>query len=377
MSALNISTKSNSSLLLVSTIITFLLLEICARIWLNQIASEDDYRRYVLYTNIPEKDRQWTPHHYLNYYPSPGYVHGLTHHNSLGYRDREFTIKKPRGTLRIIAIGGSTTYTIKVRDNNKTFTSLLEQILKKRYGYDHVEVINAGVGGFSSWESLINLQYRVLNLEPDLVIIYHGVNDVHTRLVPHSAYKSDNSGRRRQWGSPRIALWEHSTLLRIISRKLHLTRQVSLGTFVDADTYSGAGNRLDYQVSEEDQMSMLKKNPPIFFRRNLINMIDTSRRHGSRVLLATFAHSTEIDDDGAKSVYEQAYEENNSVVRNVANDLSCPLFDFVKHMSADRKYWADSVHVNEDGAMLKAKLFAQHIHNNGLLPKNNKLTDRL
>ncbi len=367
MSSLYISNKPNLTLLLVSAFVTFLLFEICARVWLNKFMSEDDYRRYVLYTDIPESDRQWSPHHYLNYYPSPGYVKGLTQHNSLGYRDKEFPAKKPEGTRRIVALGGSTTYTIKVEDNSKTFTSQLENSLKNQYGYKDVEVINAGVGGYNSWESLVNLQFRVLDLEPDLVIIYHGVNDIHTRLVPHAAYKSDNSGRRKQWENPRIAFWEHSALLRIISRKLHFTRQISLGSFVDAGTYYGAGNRLDYKISKKDQTLMLEENPPDYFGRNLKNIIDISRRQNARVLLATFAHSTEVDDDGTNPVYEQGYQENNSVVRNVADQLSCPLYDFAVNMPVSRKYWADSVHVTEEGAKLKAELFAQYIHSNRLL----------
>lgn len=367
MTSHGVADKSNLALLLASTLITFLVFEIGARVWLNKFMSEDDYRRYVLYTDIPEPDRQWSPHHYLNYYPTPGYVKGLTRHNSLGYRDKEIIIKKLEGTRRIVALGGSTTYTIKVEDNNKTFTSRLENILKNQYGYKDVEVINAGVGGYSSWESLVNLQFRVLDMEPDLVIIYHGVNDIHTRLVPHAAYKGDNSGRRKQWANPRIALWEQSALLRIISRKLHFTRQVSLGSFVDAETYYGAGNRLGYQVSIEDQIQMLNENPPEYFRRNLANMVEISRRQNARVLLATFAHTIEITDEGNNPVYEQGYQENNSVVRTVANRLSCPLYDFAESMPESKMYWADSVHLTEAGAKLKAELFAQYIHNKKLL----------
>ncbi|MGB5339435.1 MAG: SGNH/GDSL hydrolase family protein [Gammaproteobacteria bacterium] len=361
------SRKQNLLLMLASMFVTLLLLEVAARIWLNKFMSEDDYRRYVLYTDVPTKDRQWSPHHYLNYYPTPDYKHGLTRHNSLGYRDREIDVTKDHNTLRIIAIGGSTTYTIKVEDNNQTFSAQLEKILRNKYDYENVEVINAGVGGYNSWESLTNLQYRVLDLEPNLIIIYHGVNDVHTRLVPHAAYRSDNSGRRKQWDDPPIAFWEHSALLRIISRKLHLTRQVTLGTFVDADTYHGSGNRRRYQVTAKSQMKMLKDNSPVFFERNLENMISISRQHGAEALLVTFAHSPETDDGEHNNVYEQGYKENNSVVREVAKEFTSPMFDLARDMPQDRKYWADSVHVNEAGALLKAELIARFIHHNNLI----------
>lgn len=73
--------------------------EVVARIWLNKFMSEGDCRRYVLYTDVPTKDRQWSPHHYLNYYPTPDYKHGLTSHNSLGYRDKEIDVSKDHNTF--------------------------------------------------------------------------------------------------------------------------------------------------------------------------------------------------------------------------------------------------------------------------------------
>ena len=57
-------------------------------------------------------------------------------------------------------------------------------------------MINAGLAGWSSWESMINFQLRLLDLEPDLIIVYHAVNVLHARLVwPPEAYQPDNSGR--------------------------------------------------------------------------------------------------------------------------------------------------------------------------------------
>lgn len=369
--------RQNLLLLVASIVVTLLVLELGARIWLNYLASPDHYSKYVLYTDIPEDRRQYEPHHYLDYYTRPGYTHGLTRHNSLGFRGREFSVSKPECTSRIVVIGGSTTYTIKVEDNDATFSQQLENILKDDYGYRHVEVINAGVGGYNSWESLINLEFRVLDLQPDLVIVYHGVNDVHTRLVLPAEYRGDNSGRRKQWTDPDIPFWEHSVLLRIIGRKLHLSKQVSLGSFVNADSYRGAGNKLDYEVSISDQMQMLDENPPVFFRRNLVSMIGIARQHGVGIMLATFAHSPETADRGNTPVYERGYKENNAVIREVASVHGVPLFEFADVMKTDGRYWADSVHVNEAGAFLKASLFARFINDQGLIGKDDKRGDSL
>ena len=60
-------------LLIGSFIISLLLTEIGAIIWLKYFAEESQYRKYSLYTNVPETKFQWSNHHYLNYYPTPNY----------------------------------------------------------------------------------------------------------------------------------------------------------------------------------------------------------------------------------------------------------------------------------------------------------------
>ena len=172
-------TKGELILLVSSILATLVAGELGARFWLNNLATPQQYANYASFTDVAPEEFQWSPHPYLNYYPTPNYKNGLTSHNSLGYRNNEFPLEKPDGVYRIAVLGGSSTYTIKVKDNEKTFPSQLERLLRDEYAYPNVEVINAGVGGYNSWESLINLQFRVLDVDSDLVIVYHGVNDVY------------------------------------------------------------------------------------------------------------------------------------------------------------------------------------------------------
>lgn len=238
---INLPSKKDFAVIVASIVFTLLLLEAGLRIWLGFFSTDSQYVKYSLYTDVPLEKYQWSPHHYLNYYPTPNYRKGLTYHNSLGFRSQEFNPVKPDNTYRIVTIGGSTTYTVSVKDNEKTFPYLLERFLREDQGNENIEVINADVGGYNSWESLINLQFRVLDIDPDLVIVYHGTNDVHTRLVSENTYRGDNSGRRKQWNPPDIPLFEHSLLLRYISRKTGFTGQAGLGTLVNSPSFFGAG----------------------------------------------------------------------------------------------------------------------------------------
>ena len=365
--SIRIPSKTELILPILSIFLTFFSLEIGARLWLNYLATPDQYDRYVLFTSIESKDFAWTPHHYLSYTPTPNYRKGGTFHNSLGYRNNEFSLEKPSSVYRIVALGGSSTYDIRIEDNEKTFTAQLEKLLKEEHGYQNVEVINAGVPGHNSWEILINLEFRVLDLDPDLVIIYEGTNDVHARLVEPSAYRGDNSGRRQPWRVPPVALWEQSVLLRILSRMTNFTRQVSVDDFVSSPAYLSWPYEFRLSGDDVDPTEILKKNPPIYFRRNLENMIAIAKERDVKIMFATWAYSPYLNDYASKGYYQQGFQENNRVVKEVATSHHVPLFDYAEVMPQDTRYWADGRHVNEAGALVKATLFAEFIHTQGLI----------
>jgi lysophospholipase L1-like esterase len=367
--ALRLPGRTEVGLFVISVSLTFVLLEVVARVWLNYLATPQQYDRYVLYTSIKPADYAWTPHPYLGYYPTPNYRKGLTSHNSLGYRNNEFPLKKPDGVYRIAVLGGSSTYDVAIEDNAATFTAQLEKQLREQYGYKNVQVINAGVPGYNSWEMLVNLEFRVLDLDPDLVITYEGTNDVHARLVEPSAYRGDDLGRRQVWQPPRVAFWEHSALLRILSRMLNLTRQVSVDDFVSPPTYLSWP--FESRLSEDnlDPAEILKENPPVYVRRNYEDMIAVAREHGVQIMLSTWAYSPYLRDYVSQAYYQQGLKENDDVLKEVAATDHIPLFDFAAVMPQDPQYWADGRHSNEAGALLKAKLFADFIHAHGLIEK--------
>jgi len=109
--------------------------------------------------------------------------------NSLGYRDREFTVKKPSGVVRIACIGGSTT--VQGVRNEETYPALLEELLRQRFG-DRVQVLNLGVSGVCSdfWLTRPDKMEELLRLEPDIVVQYEGFNDIYHRLFP--AYEAQH-----------------------------------------------------------------------------------------------------------------------------------------------------------------------------------------
>ena len=96
--------------------------------------------------------------------------------NAQGMRaDRDFARAKPPGTLRIVSLGDSFTVGYEV-DAQDTFSSVLESRLRAT-GLS-VEVMNAGVSGYSNAEECLYLERELFAYSPDLVLVSFFVNDL-------------------------------------------------------------------------------------------------------------------------------------------------------------------------------------------------------
>lgn len=325
----------------------------------------------------------FTSHRYLGYITSPNYQKDKNRHNSLGFRGNEIVIPKKKDTYRIFCLGGSTTYTNHVQDFKKAYPYLLEKNLLEN-GLD-VEVINAGVNSWTTHESLINFQLRILDLEPDMIIIYHSINDVKNRMVfPFDKYVSDNSGRRaalidyeknwKEW------LIEKSNILRIICIRAKLVRSNRSILTIDPMKDSYVGSEFARQVSDKTYPSgifkkhtmeeIFNKNVPQYYKQNIELMIGIAKLNDIDVMLSTFAYSAADKRKSKKKPKTKltnqkeivdALNEQNNIIKQIANEQGMVFLDFDKKFSNKKNLFNDGVHVNERGSEIKAKIFSDFL----------------
>ncbi len=360
-------------LLVFASVSVFAVLEISARLWLRYGATADQFQAYASVDQIrerPEESRKLRPHRHLGYVTTANYRSGRNRHNALGFRGDEIMTPKPEGVYRIVCLGGSTTYSSSVEDPAEAYPALLQGFLRSA-GRPKVEVINAGVPGYSSLESLINLELRVLDLEPDLLIVQHAINDVHARLVdPPTAYRGDNSGSSGVQGlAPMPALFEHSAALRTLAIRLgwaiphssllrvfgpipesHRTAQ--LHAQVMAGTYPTA------PFNETSIGALLQQNPPVYFRRNLENLVAIADAQEVGVVLTTFPYHPNWQGKSPLALAEvrEAIAESNRVTLGVASALGVPAFDLAGHVPAQESLYTDGYHFTRQGNELRARI---------------------
>jgi len=106
--------------------------------------------------------------------------------NSLGFWDRDFPIQKTSGRSRILFLGDSFTWGLGVRESER-FTNVLAA------ANPQWEILNFGVPGYGTDQSLLVWQHLALRYQPDVVVLTVYENDYGDNV------SSVRSGRRKPY----------------------------------------------------------------------------------------------------------------------------------------------------------------------------------
>jgi len=309
----------------------------------------------------------YQPHTYIGYTLRPGardesYFDGYLAINSAGYRGPELMRGKDR--VRIVCLGGSTTFSIRV-GNDTTYPRLLEQKLRETYGSDEIEVVNAGVGAYTSAESLANLAFRVLGLQPDVLIVYHAVNDVHPRVTP--GFQADHSHYRKAMESRDdwlTALQRFSGFARVLNRSrmksMHVRHMTTHVKFED--------------IPPDDQLANFRRTDSSAFERNIESMIALAKARNVDVVLSTFTYSKENLRDTeflSYEAYSEGIAQHDDVMKRLASRHGLPLVDVAARFPDERtELYSGSVHLVSAGTEIKAQIFHDELVASHVLEKH-------
>jgi len=294
-------------------------------------------------------------HPYSAYALKPGYVRGNVEQiNALGFRGEEVSLEKPEDVFRIIAIGGSTTFAVYLA-KDQSYPYFLQQELRKRLGTDRVEVLNAGLTGSTSAESLHRLFWQILPAQPDMVVIYHGYNDLLPRVF--NDYQDDYYHFRRTDpnnppGLSRFLIW-----------RLALQVLNPVAFHENYDLLPIVWKIHNLPESDTDRMANFLNSSNEAFERNLDQMVTMLQANGIEPVLATFAIFPDIwhwNDYIPPYLWELGISENNESIRRVAERNGAVLVPF-GDIKIGRWMYNDSIHMNVRGNGFKAEVFADVI----------------
>lgn len=108
--------------------------------------------------------------------------------NRFGWRDRDWKIAKPTGTLRVAILGDSFVEAMQV-EADSTFPALAERTLSERLGRP-VELMNFGRSGYTQSEELLTLRNEVVQFHPDIVMLFffpgNDITDISRVTAPNT-----------------------------------------------------------------------------------------------------------------------------------------------------------------------------------------------
>ena len=290
-------------------------------------------------------------------YPNPqGYreirLHLVT--NSAGLRGPEVRREKPTDGFRVVCLGGSTTQGY--YEDADTYPRQLETMLERRLPTRAVEVLNAGVQGYSTAESLVNFEFRLLPYRPDAVIVYHGMNDLKASLAP--GFRSDYGHWRRHLLPPRplavdrLPLWFDVSAIYVLSREASLVR--SRKTQWQRSLYDA---RPDFQSDLAGEDS---------FRSNLRALVAVARAADVQPVLATFYYWPLVDTPEAGRI-ASGISSQNEVVRQLALELQVPVADVARDVPHDPSLTFDGIHFTPKGNRQRAEILLRTLEESGII----------
>jgi len=288
-------------------------------------------------------------------------------HNKLGFRGPEISAEKPEGAVRIALLGASTVYGFFVEED-ETSAAALQRLLRERMPGLHIEVVNAGVPGWTSRETWLSLGSRVFPLDPDVVLVMDGRNEVFPQLYNH--YRDDYSHYRKLGFDFRRMNRLHRKLFRL-SRVAMLATTSGNGrfgfSFRDEHPLYGYIRYENQPDLEELRANIEQKSRTNAYRANLKNVIAAARNNSTTVVLASIPFLPDLweatgilePDPEIVPIIKRAVRRNNNLVKRLASAENTAFVDGMR--VAKRAYLYDDCHLNPAGEAALAELMAEAI----------------
>ncbi len=264
--------------------------------------------------------------------------------NRWGFRGEDVTREKPEGAVRIVCLGGSTTFSLHASDNRHTWPAQLERILNERHAPTRFEVLNFGTPGYCSIESFSIFALRGLDFDPDIVLIHDALNDV--PAVFRDDVVSDYRHARRPYTRLGNRWLAKSALWRIVMlAAIRLPEQ----------PYSGPYN--------------LSKDGVRTFQQHVASTAALAHAYGVEPVIVTMPDALPRGDEECR---RQSTEIGLARVlieslRHLSRQQGITLVDLAATFPKDPDLFTDETHKTDEGLERAAWMIADELEQNGVI----------
>lgn len=272
--------------------------------------------------------------------------------NNEGLRNDPVELQRPNDSLRLVFIGASSVMGAYAKTNKHTSSAILQQKLTEHFPQKKIEVINAGIAGYSLKQQRQMLEFVEHRYKPDGYLIYSGINDFASYCK-----KNKNVANTRIFKLPQLTIpsW-------LLTADLLLKNTVQLRPKTTSGTEMVLAQDVDltpFRQSFEKVLNAAKqKNKPVLVVTNTrayrpeqpieqqLSLSETARFYNSCFDVAAL---------------HQLYDLHNEQIIQLANNLNYPVLELEKEIPGGRKFFADATHFSYEGEQLFAEALAKKI----------------
>jgi len=299
--------------------------------------------------------------------------------NNMGFRGDEISDSKPPGEFRIFMVGGSTTECRLVDDSDEPGRGLQNLLNAKFGGTPDIKVYNSGKSGDKSFDHIAMIGHRIVHLEPDLIILLAGINDLiaaangtdYLHLTEVDSQELD-LGSLLKYAATDFQIGRR--VFRLVNKFSHQTGQ---------QMFQEISKQTNFRRRSQSRMAKpVSSDPPrtdlVHYRNNLLTIVGMARAHRIPIILMTQATTwnSKVDPEAEKwhwmglAFDEQTYREDflddamesyNDVVRQVGAQDQVPVLDLARSIPKSLEFFYDDCHFNLKGAQQVASLLSDLI----------------
>ena len=277
-------------------------------------------------------------------------------------------------------IGGSSAECLYL-DDSDAINAILQRELNNHFKNNlSIKVYNAGKSGDASDDHVSILVHRIIHLEPDMLILFSGIND-----LTRSLYNYDYLHYMKH-PPKKFSLFYLLTTEFQLPRRLHYFRKQQYPT--EKEIREQITLKSNYkQVIELCNSAPISNTRPKVnisnYSNNLLTMIGVSTAHKIQLIFMTqqTTWNSSVDPEiknwhwmlyknkvrYREELMDEALESLNNVMRTLSKEKSVPLYDLAKEMPKSSDYFYDDVHFNVNGAQVAGKDLAFFIIENDLI----------
>ncbi len=310
--------------------------------------------------------------------------------NNVGYRGDYLAMPKPPNEFRIFMVGGSSTECFYLDDAQAIHSVLQNQLNQLVRRPIVVKVYNAGKAGDRSDDHVSMIVHRIVHLQPDMIIVFAGINDLLASMADYDYLHFFSSPRERLSLSRLLQMT--ATEFQIPRRVYYLLSRYRPLTERQALEEVSSTLRVTERVKRRMATPITDSRPRtdlIPYETNLRTIAGVAKAHHTRLIFITqqTTWNSSVDPEvskwqwmlyrislriGVRAVTyradyaDTAMESLNDAMRRVALEEGAALYDLAKVMPKSSEFFYDDVHFNVKGAYAAGTGLAALIQKNGL-----------